>query len=370
MRLREPASRTLPADRAIASRPPGRRRRPRDLLGGMRQSRRQAGGIPARRAGRRLRCESAAFLRPGALSHRAVRPARLRPQPPACEPREQHDLGPRRRHRAAAHDAGHRALAGVRRLVGLDARPRLRRGAPGTRERAGPARHLPAAQARARLVLPVGRLVTVSRSLGGLPRADPARGARRPRARVPPAAHGQRRCRGPGRRARLVGVGRLDELPADRRRERAPLGRGCVRARGRAHRVPLLHQPRLPGAREPAPRRRRPHPSHPGGDRAGPARRRLPDGHGLGPAPRLAGSGTSGHRRRRPLRFRARHHRRAGTRDGPLRSSEPPSPLTEPARGARARRRPHPSAGTRIRQARCARRGCACPRNRTSALPR
>ncbi len=193
MRLREPASRTLPADRAAS-------RHGHLAVGDGHEiyweecgnPARQAGRVPARRAGRRLRREGAALLRPGALSHLPVRPARLRPQPPAREPRAQHDLGPRRRHRAAAHDARHRALAGVRRLLGLDARPRLRRGAPGSRERTGPARHLPAAQARARLVLPGGRLVPVSRPLGGLRRADPARGARRPDARVPPAAHGQR----------------------------------------------------------------------------------------------------------------------------------------------------------------------------------
>ena len=271
MATREPASRTLPADRAAPPRAPRRRRRPRDLLGGMRQSRRQAGRVPAWRAGRRLRREGAAFLRPGALSHLPVRPARLRTQSPARKPRAQHDLGPRRRHRAAAHDVRRRALAGIRRLLGLDARPRLRRGAPGSRERTRVARHLPAAQARAGLVLPGRRFLPVSRPLGGIRRADPGRGARRPDARLPPAAHGQRPRRGAGRGARLGRVGRRDELPADRRRQRAPLGRGCVRARGRANRVPLLRERRVHETREPAARRCRPHPPHPGGDRAGAA---------------------------------------------------------------------------------------------------
>ena len=184
MAVREPASRTLSADRAASSRAPRRRRRPRDLLGGMRQSRGQAGRVPARRAGRGLRREGATLLRPDALSNLPVRPARLRPQPPARKPRSQHDLGPRRRHRATAHDVRRRALAGVRRLLGLDARPRLRADAPGSRERARPARHIPVAQARARLVLPGRRLVPVSRPVGGIRRADPGRGARRPDARL------------------------------------------------------------------------------------------------------------------------------------------------------------------------------------------
>ena len=40
---------------------------------------------------------------------------------PACLARHQHDLAPGRRHRAAAQLAGRRAMAGVRRLLGLDA---------------------------------------------------------------------------------------------------------------------------------------------------------------------------------------------------------------------------------------------------------
>ncbi len=193
MAMREPASRTVPADRAASPRPSRRRRRPRDLLGGMRQSRRQAGRVPARRAGRR-----AATRRRGASSI----PARYR-----IFLFDQRGCGRSRPHASLEHnttwdlvadierlrdDVRRRALAGVRRLLGLDARPRLRRGAPGSRERARAARHLPAAQARTGLVLPGRRFVPVSRPLGGIRRADPGRGARRPDARVPPAAHGQR----------------------------------------------------------------------------------------------------------------------------------------------------------------------------------
>jgi proline iminopeptidase len=87
-----------------------------------------------------LRRALAALLRSCALSHLPVRPARLRTQPPAREPRAQHHLGTRRGHREAAGAARHRALAGLRRLVGIDARARLRRGASGTRDRARAAR--------------------------------------------------------------------------------------------------------------------------------------------------------------------------------------------------------------------------------------
>ena len=66
----------------------------------------------------------------------------------ACLARGQHHLASGRRHRAAARASRHRALAGVRRLVGLDAGARLRRDASRARHRAGAARHLHAAARR------------------------------------------------------------------------------------------------------------------------------------------------------------------------------------------------------------------------------
>ena len=50
-------------------------------------------------------------------------------------------------------------------------------------------------------------------------------------------------CRG----ARVVDLGSRDQLPARQRREPAQVGRRGIRDRGRAHRVPLLRQSRLPG---------------------------------------------------------------------------------------------------------------------------
>ena len=101
-------------------------RGPRDLLRGMRQPRRQAGADRARRPRRRLQPHHAPLPRSVALPHHPVRPARLRPLDAARQPRGQHDLGPGRRHGAAARAPRHRALAAVRRLVGLDAGARLR----------------------------------------------------------------------------------------------------------------------------------------------------------------------------------------------------------------------------------------------------
>ena len=75
--------------------------------------------------------------------------------------------------------ARHRALAAVRRLVGLDAGARLCRDAPRARQRADPARHLPAAPRRARLVLPGGLQLDLSRGLRGLSARHPAGRARR-----------------------------------------------------------------------------------------------------------------------------------------------------------------------------------------------
>ena len=111
---------------------------------------------------------------------------------PHAEPRRQHHLGPRRRHRAAARAPRHRALAGVRRLLGLDARARLRadasrRASPswccaassccGARSSSGSTR---AARARRRCSPTCGR-----QYVAPIPRGR----ARRHDARVLPAAH-------------------------------------------------------------------------------------------------------------------------------------------------------------------------------------
>ena len=87
----------------------------------------QAGGVPARRPRRRDFARPSPSVRPRALRRHAVRSARLRPFDAQRQPGGQHDLGPGRRHRAAARSGGGRQVAGVRRLLGLDAGARLRR---------------------------------------------------------------------------------------------------------------------------------------------------------------------------------------------------------------------------------------------------
>ena len=106
---------------------------------------------------------------------------------PHASLRRQHDLAPGRGHRAAAPPPRHRALAGVRRLVGHHARARLRAEAS---RRASPSwccaassccasRRSTGSTSRARAAL-------FPDALGGLPRADSRRRARRPGRGLPP----------------------------------------------------------------------------------------------------------------------------------------------------------------------------------------
>ena len=83
---------------------------------------------------------------------------------------------------------GHRALAGVRRQLGIDAGARVRRSAPGRRHGTGAARHLHAAALGTGMVLPAGLLATVPGRVGEIPRADSRGRAARPDERLPPPA--------------------------------------------------------------------------------------------------------------------------------------------------------------------------------------
>ena len=101
-------------------------------------------GKPARRPARRPRLRLHAVAPPAVRSRRPIASccstsgtaaaARRTPASPAIDLREQHDRAPGRGHRAAARAPRHRALAGVRRLVGQHAGARLRRAAPGPRD--------------------------------------------------------------------------------------------------------------------------------------------------------------------------------------------------------------------------------------------
>ena len=108
-------------------------------------------------------------------------------------PVDQHDPPPDRRHRAAARAPGDRAVARVGRVVGRDARARVRRAVPRARDRDGPAldhddaaRRRALAGARDRPLLP--------RAVGAVPRCRAGgRSGRRPGGGLRPAAERHRR---------------------------------------------------------------------------------------------------------------------------------------------------------------------------------
>ncbi len=92
----------------------------------------------------------------------------------------------------------------------------------------------------ARVVLPAGLRRALPRRVGGLPRADSRGRARRSDERVSPPADQRRRADAARGCARVVDLGRRDELPVPGSRAHRVERRGRVRARVRAHRVPLL----------------------------------------------------------------------------------------------------------------------------------
>ena len=102
---------------------------------------------------------------------------------PDDQPCRQHHPAPDRRHRVAARAPRDRPLAGARRLLGRDARARLRRGASRAGQRDCPGRCHQQHQGRDRLALPRCRPV-LPRGLGhlssGPARPGPARQPRSP----------------------------------------------------------------------------------------------------------------------------------------------------------------------------------------------
>ncbi len=146
--------RPVPRDIALCQRHAGGRWAAHDLLGAERQSRGRARRLPAWRAGRRLRAGPSPLLRSAILSHRRVRPARLRPLDAARRAAGQHHGRARRRHGEAQDASRHPELAAVRRLLGQHARAGLRPHPSRARDRLHPARHLPRRPAGDRLVPP------------------------------------------------------------------------------------------------------------------------------------------------------------------------------------------------------------------------
>src|SRR5450830_882633 len=91
-----------------------------DLLGGSGQPARHSRAVPAWRPGRRHLAAAPALLRPASLPRDPVRPARRRQVAAAGRDAQQHDAAADRGYREAARPVQGPAMAGVRRLVGLD----------------------------------------------------------------------------------------------------------------------------------------------------------------------------------------------------------------------------------------------------------
>ena len=196
---------------------------------------------------------------------------------------------PARRHGAAAPAPGDRAVAALRRLVGIDADPRLRRAPP--REGVGD-RHPGVTMTRRSeidwLYRGVGRFFPEAweRFRGGLPEADRDGDLVAAYARLM-EAQTRMSGQGGGRLARVGGRRHLARAERDTERLQLPSARAahCLRPDLRALFLPR----RLAGggsaaARGGPPRR------HPGRADPRPPRHGLPGWHGLGAGPGLAGS--------------------------------------------------------------------------------
>src|SRR5262249_21756075 len=118
-----------------------------------------------------------------------IRPTWLRTLDPARFARRKHDLGPRRGYGTLAHPSWRAAMASVRRLVGLDVGACLCRDLPGPSDGACAERHLHASPLGARMVLPGGLELDLSRRVRGLRKRDYAGGARRHDCCLPPSPH-------------------------------------------------------------------------------------------------------------------------------------------------------------------------------------
>ena len=310
----------FPGDLALRQRHAGRRRAAHDLLGAERQSRRRAGRVPAWRAGRRLGAGASPLLRPAILSHRRVRPARLRPLDAARRAAGQHHRPSRGRHGKTAHASRHPAVAAVRRLVGQHPGAGLWLETSRARDRLHPARHLPRRALGDRLV-PSRHARDLPRGVARLRRASAGRRARRSSGQLlsPPHRPQSRPPSPGGARLEPLRGGLLDALSDGARALRIRSRR--LRLGPVAHRGALLRQRHL-RARGLAVARPRPHPPSVEHHRAGPLRHRLPAGDGRRAVAGLARGALRRRARCRPQRARARHSRRPGERHRELQAVE------------------------------------------------
>ena len=226
----------------------------------------------------------------------------------ARRPGREHHLGSRRRHGAAARAPRHRAWqvfggSGAHALAGL------RRDAPGPRLRARAARHLPPAQERDRLVLSARAQLDLPGRLGAIPRAR----SREPSAAIWLNAYhrrltcGNREVAAEAARAWSIWEGTTLLALLQTRSCVHAFGERQLRARLRAHRVPLLRQQGLPPKRQSAHRGCQPDRAYPRHDCPRPLRRCNAAQECLGFGQGLAESGPSHCPRFRTRNDGARH---------------------------------------------------------------
>ena len=239
------SNRTIPASSGVCA--------AHALLRAVRQSARQAGRVPARRPRRRLQREVAALLRSGALPHRAVRPARLRPLDAACRADRQHDLAPGRRHRTPARAPWHLerwqvfggSWGSTLALAYAEKHPErvtelVLRGIFMLR------------RSELEWFYQKGCDAIFPDAWEDVPGGDSGGRARRPDGRLLPAPDECRSGGTPGRGQGLVDVGGRHELPAAERGLHRLDRQRRIRARVRAHRMPLLRPRRFLRCRRPA----------------------------------------------------------------------------------------------------------------------
>ena len=263
-----------------------RRRRPLDLRRGGRPRRRHPGAVPARRTGQRRAARHRALFDPNRFRALLLDQRGSRPQPSAPVARGQHDAASRRRPRAHPRAFRYRALVPRRRLVGLDARARLRRAHPAPRAGARAARGLPR-HARGGRTGPSSTVrrfsAPISTPISSAICPSPSAPIRSPPT-LPASPIPIRRCRAAPRASGTPTSAALgaDAGQAAARRRAADGGPPAADAdHGSA-----LHPQRLLPRAGPAPARSREAQGHPRPHRAGPLRSLVPAQERLCAAPR------------------------------------------------------------------------------------
>ena len=242
----------LPGHRAVRPGHAAGRRRPADLLGGVRQPRRQAGGVPARRPGRGLVAGGAAAVRPRraigsccSTSAAAAAARRTRASPAPISAATPPGIWSRIWRRL-------RTDRGIDRWLvfggswGSALALAYAETAPGAGERTGVAGHLHPAAQRAGLLLQRRRRPAVSGAVRDVPGSAgrPVVPRRRDRGVPRPAVRPRSGRPRPGRGG-LDQLGGRDHHPGAERPADRAVQRAGVRAGLRPDREPLLRQRRL-----------------------------------------------------------------------------------------------------------------------------